>query len=139
MTGKVDTGIVFDVGSNRAGYPKKMRFIKIGGSTPMIGFGSPEAIMGDLCEVPLWTSGRQKIIVNIHVYLHIHVQLHFHTYVVHVQVHEQLLGNILGHVHVHVFHTFSRSRLVTNGIKIKATSLREQRRKGVGKNAKLNL
>jgi hypothetical protein len=39
---------------------RKMKLKNIGIGYSVIGFASPEVMMGDLYEVPLWASGKQR-------------------------------------------------------------------------------
>jgi hypothetical protein len=66
--GKTEVGLAFDGGSNQSfatmEYASKKRLKKVGVAVPVIGFGSPEPVMGELYEVPLRASGKRDIIIK---------------------------------------------------------------------------
>jgi hypothetical protein len=66
--GKAEVGLAFDGGSNQSfvtkEYASRKKLKKVGFTVPVIGFGSPEPVMGELYEVPLRASGKRDIIIK---------------------------------------------------------------------------
>jgi hypothetical protein len=65
--GKTEVGLAFDGGSNHSiitkEYAARKKLKKVGFTVPVIGFGSPEAEMGELYEVLLKASGKMNITI----------------------------------------------------------------------------
>jgi hypothetical protein len=65
---KTEVGQAFDGGSNQSfvtmEYASRKRLKKVGFAVPVIGFGSPEPVMGELYEVPLRASGKRDITIK---------------------------------------------------------------------------
>jgi hypothetical protein len=61
-------GLAFDGGSNQSfitvEYASKKRLKKVGVAVPVIGFGSPEPVMGEMYEIPLRASGKRDITIK---------------------------------------------------------------------------
>jgi hypothetical protein len=66
--GKTEVGLAFDGGSNQTVITKEFavreKLQKVGVTVPVIGFGSPEAEMGEMFKVPLRASGKRNITIR---------------------------------------------------------------------------
>jgi hypothetical protein len=67
--GKVEVGIAFDGGSSHTvvtkEFSERRKHKKVGSGFPLIGFGSSDVKVGDVCKVPLKASSKRSITVIV--------------------------------------------------------------------------